>query len=1123
VSKIAPRPKTPAVRRASLRRTLYASLLAFGVAAGPFVLPAHQALARDAQPVRPVFLTKLHKVSIGIEEINYQGRVYGKYEVFITAQVKNSSDKKIRITNDTFITNVSNGAGIFQPDQQVWQQRLSNGDYRYKLYLDIEPGASASIQFRYGVLDTEPWRPLVWTVRERWPAMAAPNAPYLQKAEAKIQAPAYVSPRPPAPPPLPTPLPEASLVAPPMRKVPNSLPGSEKFTDLGPWRVRVDAVAYGKSGASKLVPTGVYLTVQNKVAGALELRKEWITARLADASYSSLSPSKPADAITQAGSVSREVAVRSGDSVEVDLSLQAETAEALAKARAVTVVINEPGRPVQVGQLPIPPLVSVPPPTTTPPPKLYPPPPRPLPTADHQAPTSLELQNFGPWRVRFDSMIYARADTDPKGPTGLNITLQNTFTTPLKLRADGFRSALMDIGGTSRNNKDKAEYVSTPNGEWVQEITVQPGGVAEVYFLHGLPDRKAQENVALWDLAYVGQGSEPLVLTFHTPRAPRGETIPAPTPQPQPEPEPTPPPSSPNQLPTPQMRKIPGGIPGTTDRFKPFGPWRIRVDSVVYGLSSKPRSGQTNVYLTIQNTLSEPQSLTADAFVSDVLSSGTASLSELRGATITHPGGGPQTTMTVQAGAVAEILLSHDLLNRMAQANTGYLLLALKEPGQAEQSVILEMPRFAAEPPTKGPRKTDESPAPPMPDGAGQLSTPPRRPLPNADHQVGSMTPEFTDVGPWRARFDSMIYARSATDPKGPTGLNMTLQNTRSTPLKLRADEFRSTLSGPGGVSHGKDKAEYVSTPNGAWVQEMTVPPGGIAEIYFLHGLPDRKTQEGVTGWTLAYAGASGERGALNFQTPRAPGAEPARPTPTPAPMPSAQELAALSGTFTTSRQTTLTLAADSRGFNGSGRKIDSRGDVQRENFVLAPTTDGAFTGNFRDFGTGESGVVTLRFAPDKQSFTGTLDLSSNPLAPATYDGRREVKETPKPTPPPTEGVGDFQKTAFLDMKVDRIARTSDGRVEVNLTARNSGDGRKGVQYDPQRYALIDSEGQEHPSDGNYYGASAAEFLNNTVWLEAQQEAKVTFVFRNVPESVAPRRLILRERGSETAAFELAR
>ncbi|RYE07036.1 MAG: carboxypeptidase regulatory-like domain-containing protein, partial [Hyphomicrobiales bacterium] len=115
---------------------------------------------------------------------------------------------------------------------------------------------------------------------------------------------------------------------------------------------------------------------------------------------------------------------------------------------------------------------------------------------------------------------------------------------------------------------------------------------------------------------------------------------------------------------------------------------------------------------------------------------------------------------------------------------------------------------------------------------------------------------------------------------------------------------------------------------------------------------------------------------------------------------------------------------------------------------------------------------------------------------------------------------GAFQHTAYLDMKVDRVAPSANGGVEVTLTARHDGDIRRGIQHDPQQYAVVGSDGEEYRWDGNYYGASGTQRLSNTVYLTRSQGV-VTYVFPQVPAGVTPVRLILRQNGQQTASFDL--
>jgi len=146
----------------------------------------------------------------------------------------------------------------------------------------------------------------------------------------------------------------------------------------------------------------------------------------------------------------------------------------------------------------------------------------------------------------------------------------------------------------------------------------------------------------------------------------------------------------------------------------------------------------------------------------------------------------------------------------------------------------------------------------------------------------------------------------------------------------------------------------------------------------------------------------------------------------------------------------------------------------------------------------------------------------SSQMTPAGYTFRAGASESAISGGQSAASAGAFQHTAYLDMKVDRVAPSANGGVEVTLTARHDGDIRRGIQHDPQQYAVVGSDGEEYRWDGNYYGASGTQRLSNTVYLTRSQGV-VTYVFPQAPAGVTPVRLILRQNGQQTASFDLPR
>ncbi|MCX8476263.1 MAG: hypothetical protein MT490_10755 [Sphingomonas sp.] len=153
-----------------------------------------------------------------------------------------------------------------------------------------------------------------------------------------------------------------------------------------------------------------------------------------------------------------------------------------------------------------------------------------------------------------------------------------------------------------------------------------------------------------------------------------------------------------------------------------------------------------------------------------------------------------------------------------------------------------------------------------------------------------------------------------------------------------------------------------------------------------------------------------------------------------------------------------------------------------------------------------------------------TLTIDLPPFTAGAVSGQ-QVAAKAAPEIPATAAVttGDFQKTAYMDVKLDRAGRSKLGGAEVTLTLRNMIGRRLGMQNDWQTYSLLASDGVEYRADGNHYGTSGSDTLASTVWLENENEAKRTWVFLKVPPTVTPVRLIVREYGKEKASIELPR
>lgn len=164
---------------------------------------------------------------------------------------------------------------------------------------------------------------------------------------------------------------------------------------------------------------------------------------------------------------------------------------------------------------------------------------------------------------------------------------------------------------------------------------------------------------------------------------------------------------------------------------------------------------------------------------------------------------------------------------------------------------------------------------------------------------------------------------------------------------------------------------------------------------------------------------------------------------------------------------------------------------------------------------------LSLSYSPfDQAGGTFTIDI---PRLTALTDPKPEALKQGAAAEPATTaaGGGDFKKTAYMDVKLDQVARRKTGEVDVTLTVRNKIGRRLGMQHDWQTYSLLGSDGVEYRTDGNHYGTSGSDHLASTVWLENDNEAKRTHVFARVPAGVKPARLIIRESGVEKASIDL--
>ncbi|RZJ16838.1 MAG: hypothetical protein EON91_11625 [Brevundimonas sp.] len=239
-------------------------------------------------------------------------------------------------------------------------------------------------------------------------------------------------------------------------------------------------------------------------------------------------------------------------------------------------------------------------------------------------------------------------------------------------------------------------------------------------------------------------------------------------------------------------------------------------------------------------------------------------------------------------------------------------------------------------------------------------------------------------------------------------------------------------------------------------------------------------------------------------------------------------QLRRFEGRYQTNRGTILTLQVEGDELIGTG---GSQQLQNREHMRLKLFADGSLRGPLRDLGGGRTTWFNLnvRFNEDASRFEGPAawaNLADEP--PQTYIGER-VKGAASGAGTAAKGTPEgFIEGGFLALRPDMTRVSRDGwdrpRVEVGLTARNLQAERRGIQYMDNTFFLIDEAGVEYRTDGSFYSDSADDRMIATVWLHKDEESRMTLVFPNVPATVKPVRVIVRDsnRSAEIARIELA-
>jgi|GEM_PF-5226642 len=235
-------------------------------------------------------------------------------------------------------------------------------------------------------------------------------------------------------------------------------------------------------------------------------------------------------------------------------------------------------------------------------------------------------------------------------------------------------------------------------------------------------------------------------------------------------------------------------------------------------------------------------------------------------------------------------------------------------------------------------------------------------------------------------------------------------------------------------------------------------------------------------------------------------------------------------GVYRTNRDTRLTLKVQNGVLVGEAMTLRQPSPRERVRFELQP--DGRLVGtlhdeiNARRIGTYN---VTLRFSPDWSRFAGTgVQQHTDTPQDISYTGVREADAPATGAQAEKPGAGlppGFVEAGFLAVRLDAVGRATDqgvSRIDVALTALNTQADRRGLQYNDKTFVLVTGDGGEYRWDGNYYGATGADRLVNTVWLEKDEQAQATYVY-HVPADRTPNRLSIREGGREIATLDLTK
>lgn len=556
--------------------------------------------------------------------------------------------------------------------------------------------------------------------------------------------------------------------------------------------------------------------------------------------------------------------------------------------------------------------------------------------------------------------------------------------------------------------------------------------------------------------------------------------------------------------------------------FRTVGAWAVRVDKVTYGAGMESFRQELRTWVmietTVRNTSATPQMFNASLFTSS-LSDGSGTHTAPDGFT-THDqrtrggamGGaiGQPVAHVVPAGEERRAYFRYPVGDPAAQARlTTWTLVEnnlLVMPGQRRERgrVAINLPRLT----------------PPVPQTQAT-------PTPHYDNL-------FADT--WRVELANVRY--TAPQP-GRDTVVVTLKFTNS-----RSSQSAVLSKGQVNAAIHRRSGSQMSPYDFMLMEQGTqqsndaaVAQGGqtvTAELYFHVG--DEIAQRDVHQLTLrprAYRNGRWEDsvGTPPVTVPLTPYAPSATPAPATTPIAdAAATLQKYAGRYRTNRNTMLTLEVQGDVLTGEAMTLTYPSPRERVRLQLQP--DGSVRGTMHDeVGRSRVGAydLTLRFSPDGARFAGSgVQQHTDTPQNISYSGTREgaAGSTAAGNQKPGGDLpAGFVEAGFLAVRLDAVGRSTlheVERIDVTLTVLNTQDDRRGVQYNDKTFVLITSDGAEYRWDGSYYGASSADRLVHTVWLEKDDQAQATYVF-HAPADRTPARLSIREGSREIAALDLTK